>query len=182
MSPTDQEYFAKSFGEKRETSGNAALKVAVENNVFTQRPSLPYDEEGEEMPESPPEFPPRLLYITDKEAVQQLIDLVHFMNKKWWIDLETGEPVERNVGELLMLVTSELGEALEADRKNLADDKLPHYSGLTVEIADAIIRLLDMAGGKKLDVAGALVEKLAFNARREDHTREHRLSEHGKKY
>ena len=151
----------------RETSGNASLKQAF------KMPETEYLGDT---------FPPRLLMISDETAIQQLVDLVHFMNKKWWVDLETGEPVERNVGELLMLVTSELGEALEADRKNLMDDKLPHYSGLTVEIADAIIRLFDMAGGLKLDIAGAIVEKLAFNAKREDHTREHRLSEHGKKY
>lgn len=172
MGPTDQEYFAKSFGEKRETSGNAKIAVSVKDNVFTRPPEAEQRDFdlGEPMPESPPEFPPRLLYVTDQEACQQLIDLVHFLNKKWWQNLETGEPIERNTGELLMLVTSELSEALEADRKNLMDDKLPHRPGLEVEIADAIIRLLDMAGGKKLDVAGALVEKLVFNSKREDHT------------
>jgi NTP pyrophosphatase (non-canonical NTP hydrolase) len=156
----------------RETSGNASLQQAIK------------------MPKAPPVgvhmtsdlFPLRLLVQTDEQAIQQLVDLVHFMNKRLWVDLKTNEPVERNFGELLMLAVSELGEALEADRKNLMDDKLPHRPGREVEIADCIIRLLDTAGGLKLDVAGALVEKLAFNARREDHTREHRLSEHGKKY
>lgn len=168
--------------ESRETSGNSKLGVAVENNEFTQRPGIQLAEVGEIIPDSPAEFPPRDLYITDQEAMQQLVDLVHQLNARWWADLKTGEPINRNVGEMLMLVASELGEALEAHRKDLMDDKLPHRRGIEVEIADAIIRLLDMAGGLQLDVAGALVEKLVYNANREDHTREHRLSEHGKKY
>lgn len=73
---------------------------------------------------------------------------------------------ERNVGEMLMLAVSELSEALEAHRKNLADDKLPHYDGITVEIADCIIRLMDTGYGLGLPVAEALIEKLAYNRTR----------------
>lgn len=76
-----------------------------------------------------------------------LADRVHGANKKWWIDLDTEQPVQRNVGELLMLAVSELAEALEGHRKNLQDDKLPHRSMFEVEIADCMIRLLDIAGG-----------------------------------
>lgn len=77
---------------------------------------------------------------------------VHIANAKWWININTGEPLDRNVGELMMLVVSELAEALEGDRKNLQDDKLPHRKMFEVELADAVIRLLDIAGGFKLDL------------------------------
>ena len=44
---------------------------------------------------------------------------IRTQNEKWWRDIETGEPLERNVGELIALAHSELSEALEAHRKNL---------------------------------------------------------------
>lgn len=43
----------------------------------------------------------------------ELSHLIHELNRKWWVDLETGEPKERNVGEMLMLVVSEIAEAME---------------------------------------------------------------------
>lgn len=108
--------------------------------------------------------------------------LVHNANKKWWHDLETGAPIARNVGELLMLVTSELAEAMEGHRKSLQDDKLPHRSMFEVEIADAIVRLFDLAAGMGLDLGGAFEEKMQFNATRHDHSIEGRKAAGGKKY
>lgn len=46
----------------------------------------------------------------------------------------------------MMLVISELSEAMEGDRKNLLDNHLPRYKMFDVELADALIRLLDLAG------------------------------------
>lgn len=77
---------------------------------------------------------------------------VHTANERWWFDIKTGEPLNRNVGELLMLTVSELAEALEGHRKDLMDDKLPHRKMFEVELADAIIRLLDIAGGFALEL------------------------------
>ena len=115
-------------------------------------------------------------------SLEWLSEYIHQENIKWWVDLHTGEPVERNVGELLMLIVSEIAEGMEGHRKNLMDDKLPHRSMLEVELADAIIRILDLAGGLRLDVAGALLQKVIYNRTREDHKREHRLGTNGKKY
>lgn len=90
--------------------------------------------------------------------------------------------LKRNVGEMLALVHSEISEGLEGSRKNLMDDKLPHRSMFEVELADAVIRIFNIAGGLNLDLGGAFVEKMAFNAVREDHKLENRMREHGKKY
>ena len=79
--------------------------------------------------------------------LNELAAQVHQANIKWWQDPATGKPIQRNKGELLMLVITELAEAVEGIRKNLMDDKLPHRRMEEVEMADAYIRLLDYAGG-----------------------------------
>jgi NTP pyrophosphatase (non-canonical NTP hydrolase) len=99
---------------------------------------------------------------------------------------------EKQLGTMLMLVVSELGEALEADRHSLKAD-LNYYDGLmnasydfqtsfkqsikdTVEdeIADSIIRLLDICGYYNIDIQTHVELKLKYNK-----TRGQR---HGKKY
>ena len=68
--------------------------------------------------------------------------------------------------QAIALMHSELSEALEADRKDLMDDKLTHRKGLEVELADAVIRIMDFSQGKDLDVDGAVLEKLNYNKTR----------------
>ena len=100
----------------------------------------------------------------------------------WWTDINTGQPLDRNVGELLCLIHSEISEAMEGHRKSLMDDKLPHRPMIEVELADAVIRIADLAGKLNLDVGGAIAEKMAFNAIRPDHKIENRVKADGKKY
>ena len=107
---------------------------------------------------------------------------VHGANAKWWVNIHTGQPVERNVGEMLCLVHSEISEAMEGHRKNLQDDKLPHRKMFEVELVDAMIRIFDIGAGLGLDLEGAYQEKMAYNAKRADHTIEARLAANGKRY
>ena len=82
----------------------------------------------------------------------------------------------------LCLIHSEISEAMEGHRKGLMDDKLPHRPMAEVELADALIRICDLAGAMKYDLAGAVAEKLAYNRSRADHKPEARLAEGGKSY
>lgn len=106
----------------------------------------------------------------------------HAANIKWWQNIETGEPLERNKGELLCLIHSEISECMEGERKGLMDDKLPHRKMAEVELADALIRIFDYAGAFGYDLQGAFDEKMAFNASREDHKHEARSIAGGKKW
>lgn len=125
---------------------------------------------------------------TNEAIIMSGIDTLQFtcfqnsVNAGWHSDLETGKPLKRNKLELIALMHSELSEALEGVRKNLNDDKLPHRLMEEVELADCIIRIMDYAGLYELDLAGAILEKIAYNQQREDHQVENRRQENGKKF
>lgn len=120
-------------------------------------------------------------------AARTLTDLCHGPAKVagWWHDRDGNEltiSTPRLVVEKLCLVHSEISEALEGHRKGLMDDKLPHRTMLEVELADAAIRIFDMAGGFGLDVAGAIAEKLHYNKTRADHQLVNRRAVGGKAF
>lgn len=117
----------------------------------------------------------------DAEFLNQLCESIHAANARWWHDA-AGNRLQRNKGELIALMHSELSETLEGERKNKMDDHLPHRRAAEVELADTVIRIFDYAGGFGYDLGGAIVEKLAYNAQRADHKHEHRAGEHGKKF
>lgn len=106
----------------------------------------------------------------------------HAANQTWWHDPATGEKLNRNKGELLMLIVSEIAEAMEGERKDLMDDKLLHRKMAEVELVDALIRIFDYAGAFGYDLDGVLAEKQAYNAARADHKPEARLAAGGKKW
>lgn len=99
--------------------------------------------------------------------IQETIDIVHnnMKSKGFWDN-------ERNVGETLMLVVTELSEALEAHRINKTGYE--QKDTFEDEIADTLIRIFDMCGGYNIDIERQLKWKIEHNK-----TREHK---HGKNY
>ena len=96
----------------------------------------------------------------------------------WWDDGDD----KYVLATKLMLTVSEIAEAMEGVRKDLMDDHLPHRKMVEVEVADAIIRLLDFAGALNMDIGGAVMEKLEYNRNRQDHKQETRQAAGGKQF
>jgi len=91
------------------------------------------------------------------------------LDKGWW---EGFEDAEQRVPEALAAIHSEVSEAFEAYRRDetsyreRADGK---PEGFGVELADAIVRIADLAGALGVDLTFCLRRKLAYNK-----TRKHR--------
>jgi NTP pyrophosphatase (non-canonical NTP hydrolase) len=122
-----------------------------------------------------------------RQAAATLTEQCHgaSLHAGWWHDQKTGEPVANNpmcFGQKLLLIHTEVAEATEGDRKGCPDKHLPHRSMREVELADAAIRIFDLAGAYELDLAGAIAEKMVYNQTRPDHQADARQADGGKAY
>jgi len=105
-------------------------------------------------------------------------------------DLETNELLQRNFGEVMALITSEVSEAFEAYRDgddqtritysykddesgreffteepemHWGDGALGKPEGITAELADVLIRVFDYAGAYRIPLAEATIRKHLYN-------------------
>lgn len=105
----------------------------------------------------------------------------------WWNCPVTGERstpeyIKSMIPQKLLLIHSEISEACEGDRKDTMDSHLPWRKTVEVELADAAIRIFDLAGALDYDIGGAIAQKMAYNASRADHKKEARSAAGGKRY
>jgi NTP pyrophosphatase (non-canonical NTP hydrolase) len=87
-------------------------------------------------------------------SLNELAELCHSIavEKGFW-------EKERNIGEALMLIVTELAEAMEGYRKQ-------DNENFKEELADAFIRLLDLCGGLKIDIEDEICRKSMKNKNR----------------
>ena len=123
-------------------------------------------------------------FIEDLESPEEYKQSAGMFAELWgWVEkkiyrtnrLKGWLVIERRDGELVALIHSEISECLEWLRHgNPASDHVPEISGAEEELADAIIRIMDLAYHKKWNIPKALFLKMEYNK-----TRPYR---HGKKF
>lgn len=116
------------------------------------------------------------------EALDSMAEVCRAEADRWYHSPLTGELLFLNHGERFALMHSEISEAMEAYRSDEMSTKLPGFTGVEEELADALIRILDYCGDNHLRIGEAFVAKLAYNRKRKDHTHEARLAAGGKKF
>jgi NTP pyrophosphatase (non-canonical NTP hydrolase) len=98
-----------------------------------------------------------------RHPLDQLAHRCHLQSKEkgFW-----PEDLLRNKGEMIALIHSELSECLEAVRKPAMDEHCPEHTSEAIEMADAIIRILDYCAGHGIDLGPAFEAKMEFNRSR----------------
>ena len=115
-----------------------------------------------------------------RDAIEMLQDACYATSLKsgfWNEYLEmrdslTGQPSRQNYLFVtntlakLDLIHSEVSEATEAVRKPGPDKHCPEFTNLEGELADIVIRVMDLAGALYMDLGDAVLEKMRHNTTR----------------
>lgn len=107
-----------------------------------------------------------------KETFGVLCSVVHksACDKGFWReDIGSNKPDTQECAVKSALIHGEVSEFVEAIRKPqmLPDKHLKNRANYEVELADIVIRVMDLAEALRVDLAGAILEKIQFNKTRE---------------
>lgn len=104
--------------------------------------------------------------VISQQDFKQLADLIHSINKQHGFWPETN-PSDRNFGEAVALMHSELSEALEEHRSGkpafYVDNGNGKPEGWATEMVDCMIRMLDFLGAHQINIDQILLEKIIYN-------------------
>lgn len=105
-----------------------------------------------------------------RRSVEELCQDIH----KWAIEKGFWD-IDRNDGECIALMHSELSEVLESLRNGSPpDEHCPSFNNTEIELADAVIRIMDFCAARGLRLPEAIQAKMNYNV-----TRPYK---HGKKF
>lgn len=108
--------------------------------------------------------------MNQNKNITDLAEAIHRHNclKGFYDDVANANEQVKNlfISQQIALIHSEVSEAMEYHRKPKPDNHLPHRTGFEVELADAIIRILDLCGYLQIDINTVIFEKLEYNTKR----------------
>jgi NTP pyrophosphatase (non-canonical NTP hydrolase) len=105
-------------------------------------------------------------------TISELMTRIHGVNLAHGWNSQVPDDVPSVFGEKLMLVCTELAEAMEEFRNGHPfnevrwepdPDMLVKPEGIAIELADALIRILDLCAANVIDIEKAIRTKLAYN-------------------
>ena len=96
-----------------------------------------------------------------KKTINELVEIAHnnSVNHGFW-------EKERNFGEVIALMHTELSEAFEEYRHETYYENGTKPCGIPSELADVVIRIFDFCGGNDIDLEKIILEKMEYNETR----------------